>query len=41
LGDAEKMSIDAMNTRRKFLGQEHKETMDSISMVASVYSLRG
>jgi tetratricopeptide (TPR) repeat protein len=40
-GDAEKMSMKAMNTRKRVLGQEHKGTLVSMGMVGLVYSLGG
>jgi hypothetical protein len=41
VGDAEKMSVKAMKTRRKLFGQEHKETLSSMAMVGLAYSLGG
>lgn len=40
-GDAEKMSMIAVNTRKRVLGQEHDETLDSIEIVGLVYSFAG
>jgi tetratricopeptide (TPR) repeat protein len=39
--DAEKMSRKAMKTRNKILSQEHKDTLNSMLMVALVYRLEG
>jgi Tetratricopeptide repeat len=39
--DSEKMSVKAMNTRKRVLGREHKETLNSIGMVGLVYCLGG
>jgi hypothetical protein len=39
--DAEKMSVKAMKTRKHILGQEHRETLNSIEMVGLVYQLGG
>ena len=39
--DAEKMSIMAMKTRRKLFGQEHEETLRSMTMVGLTYNLGG
>jgi tetratricopeptide (TPR) repeat protein len=41
VADAEKMSVKAMKTRKKLLGQEHEETLSSIAMVGLAYGLRG
>jgi len=37
-GDAEKMSVKSMNVRRQLLGQEHRETLDSMEMVSLIYA---
>ena len=39
--EAEKMSVMAMNTRKKLLGQEHEKTLSSMAMVGLTYSLEG
>ncbi|GAB1311975.1 hypothetical protein MFIFM68171_02185 [Madurella fahalii] len=39
--EAEKLAIQAMRARKKVLGQEHDETLDSIEMVALTHMLRG
>ncbi|KAF2742021.1 hypothetical protein M011DRAFT_522455 [Sporormia fimetaria CBS 119925] len=39
--EAEEMSLAALKTRKKLLGQEHKDTLWSMSLVGRVYSLRG
>jgi hypothetical protein len=39
--DAEKLSMKAMKIRNKILGQEHKDTLSSMAMVALVYNLGG
>ncbi|KAH8760639.1 P-loop containing nucleoside triphosphate hydrolase protein [Hyaloscypha finlandica] len=39
--EAEKMSIQAMEVRKKILGWEHNDTLDSIEMVGLAYKLRG
>jgi hypothetical protein len=41
VGDAEKMSVRAMKMRRQLLGQDHKETLNCITVVGLAYSLRG
>ena len=41
VGDAEKMSVKAMKTRRKLFGQEHKETLSGMAMVGLAYGLGG
>jgi tetratricopeptide (TPR) repeat protein len=39
--EAEKMSIQALKVRKKILGREHKDTLNSMGMVGLVYRLRG
>ncbi|KAF2873795.1 hypothetical protein BDV95DRAFT_605272 [Massariosphaeria phaeospora] len=39
--EAEEMSVAALKTRKKLLGQEHEDTLWSISLVGNVYNLRG
>jgi Tetratricopeptide repeat len=39
--DAEKMLVKAMTTRKKIVGDEHEDTLSSISMVALLYNFRG
>jgi hypothetical protein len=39
--EAEKMSVQAMKVRKKILGREHNNTLDSMGMVALAYNLRG
>jgi tetratricopeptide (TPR) repeat protein len=39
--EAEEMAVRAMNVRKKILGQEHNNTLESIVMVGLVYKLRG
>ncbi|KFY92601.1 hypothetical protein V498_04837 [Pseudogymnoascus sp. VKM F-4517 (FW-2822)] len=39
--EAEKMSIQAMKVRRRILGREHNDTLDSTAMVGLAYNLRG
>jgi hypothetical protein len=41
VGDAEKMSVKAMKTRRKLFGQEQEETLSGMAMVGLVYGLGG
>ena len=39
--EAEKMSIQAMKVRKRMLGREHDDTLDSMAMVGFAYTLRG
>lgn len=39
--EAEKMSVLAMKVRKKILGREHNNTLDSIAIVGLAYKLRG
>jgi hypothetical protein len=39
--EAEKMLVLAMKVRKKILGREHNNTLDSMGMVALAYNLRG
>ncbi|KAF2242295.1 TPR-like protein [Trematosphaeria pertusa] len=39
--DAEKMSVQAMNARRKTFGREHQDTLSSMAMVGLAYKLIG
>lgn len=39
--EAEKMSVQAMRTRKKVLGLEHEDTLWSVALVADVYMLKG
>ena len=39
--EAEMMSVQAMTIRKRILGQEYSDTLDSIAMVGLVYKLRG
>jgi hypothetical protein len=39
--EGERLSIKSMEARRKYLGPEHEDTLDSIAMVASIYALEG
>jgi hypothetical protein len=39
--EAEEMLVKAMKVRKRILGQEHNDTLDSITMVGLVYKLRG
>ncbi|PMD13580.1 TPR-like protein [Hyaloscypha hepaticicola] len=39
--EAEKMSVQAMKVRKRILGQEHSDTLDSIAIVGLVYKFRG
>ncbi|PSN58707.1 hypothetical protein BS50DRAFT_450258, partial [Corynespora cassiicola Philippines] len=39
--EAEEMSVTALKTRKKLLGQEHEDTLWSLSLVGNVHSLRG
>lgn len=35
------MSVQAMKVRKRILGQEHSDTLDSIAIVGLVYKFRG
>ncbi|CZR68085.1 related to kinesin light chain [Phialocephala subalpina] len=39
--EAEKMSVQAMKVRKKILGREHNDTLNSMAMVGLAYELRG
>jgi tetratricopeptide (TPR) repeat protein len=39
--EGEKISVKAMKTRRRLLGQEDEQTLSSIAMVGLIYSLEG
>ncbi|PMD27600.1 hypothetical protein NA56DRAFT_667207 [Hyaloscypha hepaticicola] len=39
--EAEKMSVLAMKARKRILGREHNDTLDSMAMVGLAYKLRG
>ena len=39
--EAEKMSVQAMKVRKRILGREHNNTLDSMAMVGLAYNLRG
>ncbi|PQE18243.1 hypothetical protein CJF30_00010977 [Rutstroemia sp. NJR-2017a BBW] len=39
--EAEEMSVRAMKVRKKILGREHDDTLESIAMAGLVYNLRG
>ncbi|PQE28655.1 hypothetical protein CJF32_00011397 [Rutstroemia sp. NJR-2017a WRK4] len=39
--EAEEMSVQAMKVRKKILGREHNDTLDSITMLGLAYKLRG
>jgi tetratricopeptide (TPR) repeat protein len=39
--EAEEMSVQAMKVRKKILGREHDDTLDSIAMLGLAYKLRG
>ncbi len=39
--EAEKISVQAMKVRKRILGQEHSDTLNSMAIVGSVYELRG
>jgi len=39
--EAEGMSVQAMKVRKRILGQEHSDTLDSMAIVGLVYKLRG
>ncbi|CZR68212.1 related to kinesin light chain [Phialocephala subalpina] len=39
--EAENMSIQAMKVRKRILGREHNDTLDSMAMVSLAYNLRG
>ncbi|OCK89599.1 putative nephrocystin, partial [Cenococcum geophilum 1.58] len=39
--EAEKMSVQAMNARKKMFGPEHEEMLDSKTMVGLAYNLKG
>jgi hypothetical protein len=41
VGDAEKMSVQAMRTMKKLFGPEHENTLNSMVMVGLVYNLGG
>ena len=41
LADAEKMSVKSIRVKKKLLGLEHAETLNSMEMVGLAYSLRG
>lgn len=39
--EAEKTSVQAMKVRKRMLGQEHSDTLDSMALVGMVYNLKG
>jgi hypothetical protein len=39
--EAEEMSVQAMNVRKRILGQDHNNTLDTVAMVGLAYKLRG
>ena len=39
--EAEKMSVEAMKARKKILGREHEDSLNSMAMVGLAYKLRG
>ncbi|KAF7178168.1 hypothetical protein CNMCM7691_006840 [Aspergillus felis] len=39
--EGERLSVEAMETRTKHLGPEHKDTLESIEMVGLIYALEG